>query len=187
MPAGTPIRAYEWIAPPLLLIAYAVIQAIVAMKATSVQAAAFSAFAASLAVAAAVALWISGYLAYRDLELRSTERYLMTGAIALLVMGALLSVARYPLELPLLVLAGRVFADRMYRPIRALRTAMPARRWFRTAIVAAVVGVLCLLLEPLAVGLGFAPLLVPVMVGRIVGPTVFGFAFRLRPGASGLF
>ena len=74
MPAGTPIRAYEWIAPPVALIAYAVIQTIVAMNATSVQAAAFSAFAASLAVAAAVALWISGYLAYRYLELRSTER-----------------------------------------------------------------------------------------------------------------
>jgi hypothetical protein len=187
VPAGTPIRAYEWIAPPFVLIAYAVIETIVAMNATSTQATAFATFAASLAVAAAVTLWISGYIAYRDLDLRSTERYLTIVATALLVTGALLSVGRFPIELLLLVWAGRLFADRKYRPIRQLRTVMPARRWFRTAIVAAVVGILCLLLEPLAFGLGFAPLLVTVMVGRIVGPTLFGFAFRLRTGASGLF
>jgi uncharacterized membrane protein YeaQ/YmgE (transglycosylase-associated protein family) len=64
---------------------------------------------------------------------------------------------------------------------------MPGRLWLRTAVVAAVVGVICLLLLPLANGLGFVPLIVLVMLGRIVAPFVFGFAIRLRPGTSGSF
>jgi hypothetical protein len=68
-----------------------------------------------------------------------------------------------------------------------MRSALPARLWLRSAVIAAIVGVLCYLISPLAQGLGFAPLIVIVVLGRIVSPIAFGYAFRLRPGASGIF
>lgn len=64
---------------------------------------------------------------------------------------------------------------------------MPARLWLRTAIIAAIVGVICYLLLPLAAGLQLVPLVILMKIGQIVAPLVCGFAFRLRPGASGMF
>ena len=64
---------------------------------------------------------------------------------------------------------------------------MSIRRWRRVAIFAAIAGVVCLLLEPLAFDLALTPVIVLVMVGRILAPVVFGLALGFRRGAAGLF
>jgi hypothetical protein len=182
VPAGAPYRVRDWLFPPLILVAFAAIEVFAATSIRSRAEPALSIVAVSLLVVAAVALWISGYLAYRDLTPQAVERYFVTGIGSLIIAGLFLAIGWI-----LLAWAGRLSASLRFRPLRLLRTVMPARLWLRTAIIAAVVGVLCYLLLPLAVGLQIVPLVILMKVGRIVAPLVFGFAFRLRPGASGVF
>jgi hypothetical protein len=185
--AGAPIRVYEWLVPPLVLVGLAVIEIYAETSAGSRGEPVFSSIAVSLLVVAAMALWIFGYWAYRDLTPQAVERYAVTGVVSLLVAGALLSFGTVGVGWLPLVWSGRLLARKGLRPVRLVRTVMPGRLWLRTAVIAAIVGVICLLLLPLAIALGFVPLIVLVMVGRIVAPFIFGFAFRLRPGASGMF
>jgi hypothetical protein len=180
LPVGTPIRASEWIAPPFLLIGYAVVVAVLAADPDAQVSQAYALAAVPLMVASAVALWASGFLAYRNVDVRSAERYLTVAAGALFVTGALLATSRFPAGVVSLAVAGLILADRKYRPVRVLRGMVPARRWRRTAVVAAVIAVLSLVAEPLAFGLGRAPLIVLVVAGRILAPAVFGLAWGFR-------
>ena len=168
----------------MVLVGLAVIEFYAAKSAGSRGAPTFSIIAICLLVVAAVALWILGNRAYRDPTARTVERYVLTGVVSLFMTGVFLSgnIAWIPL-----VWSGRLLAGRGLRPVRLVRTVMPNRLWLRTAVMAAIVGVCCLLLLPLAVGLGLVPLVMFMIAGRIVAPFVFGFAFRLRPGASGMF
>lgn len=187
-PAGAPIRIYEWLVPPLVPIGLAVIEIFAATSARSHGEPAFSIVAVPLLVAAALALWTFGYWAYRDLTSRAVERYAAMGVVSLFVTGALLSFGTLGIGWLPLVWSGRLLAARRgLAPVRLVRAGTPRRLWLRTAVIAAIVAASCLLLLPLANGLGLVPLIVLVMLGRIVAPFVFGFAFRLRPGASGIF
>lgn len=185
LPAGTPTRVYEWVLPPLLLVGLAALEVWAALSAGSHGAPLFSALAVSVCIVAAGTLSVFGYRAYRALTAETAEQYLIVGTAALLVSGALLSLGFYG-WIPLMQ-AGRLAADRSWRPLRLLRTIMPRRRWRRVAILAVVVGIACLFLLPIARLLDSPPLIALAIAGRIAGPLIFGYAFRLRPGASGLF
>jgi hypothetical protein len=187
VPAGTPVRVSEWLVPPMILVGLAVIEIFAVTNAGSRGVSAFSIVVLSLLFVVAAALWIFGYRAYRDLTEEAVDRYVLAGVGSLFVTGILLSFGTIAFGWIPLVWSGRLLARRGFRPVRLVRSVMPSRLWLRTAVIVAVVGVICLLLMPLAVALGFVPLIVLVMVGRIVAPFVFGFAFRLRPGASGMF
>jgi hypothetical protein len=65
VPTAVPIRIYEWLVAPLALIGLAVIEIVAATSAGWRGEPAFSIIAVSLLVAAALALWIFGYRAYR--------------------------------------------------------------------------------------------------------------------------
>ncbi|WP_426515780.1 hypothetical protein ACPPVQ_14390 [Diaminobutyricibacter sp. McL0618] len=182
VPAGVPYRVRDWLFPPLILVAFAAIEAFGAINIGSRAEPASSVVAVSLLILAAVGLWIFGYLAYRDLTPQAVERYFVTGIVSLIIAGLLLAIGWL-----LLLWAGRLSASLRFRPLRLLRTVMPARLWLRTAIIAAIVGVICYLLLPLAAGLQLVPLVILMKIGQIVAPLVCGFAFRLRPGASGMF
>jgi hypothetical protein len=189
VPTGAPIQVYEWLVPPMVLVGLAVIEiyapTIAGRRATPTPA--FSILAASVLIVAAAELWTFGYRAYRDLTAQAVERYVVTGVSSLFVTGVLLSFGTFGLGWVVLVAAGRLLASRRLRPVRLVRIVMPARLWLRTATIAAIVSVICLFLTPLALGLGFVPLVLLVMVGRNVAPFVFGFASRLQRSASGVF
>jgi hypothetical protein len=184
VPAGAPLRAFDWLFPPVVLVGLAVIEFYAAMNTGSRGAPVFSIVAISLLVIAAVALWILGYRAYQEPTARTVEQYVLTAVVSLVMTGVFLSaiIAWIPL-----VWSGRLLAGRGLRPVRLVRTIMPNRLWLRTAVIAAIIGVCCLLLQPLASGLGMVPLVIFMNAGRILAPFVFGFAFRLRPRASGVF
>jgi hypothetical protein len=91
VPPGAPIRMYEWLVPPLVLIGLAVIEIFAPTSVGSRSLPGFSIVAASLLIIAAASLWIFGYCAYRDLTVQTVERYVVAGVIALFVTGALLS------------------------------------------------------------------------------------------------
>ena len=144
--------------------------------------------AVSLLLLAAGALWFFGYRAYRDLTPIAVDRYAFTGIVSLFVIGALLSYGTVVGTGWLLLLwSGQLLAGRRFLPVRLTKTLLPARLWTRTTVIAAIVGVLCVLLMPVAIDLGLVPLVVLVLAGRIVAPFVFGFALRLRPGSSRIF
>jgi hypothetical protein len=185
LPAGTPIRVREWVIPPLFLLGLAAIETWAALSAGSRGLPLFSAFAVSICIVAAGVLTIFGYHAYRDLTARAAEQYLRVGMASLFLAGALMSLGY--VGWILLALVGRMAADRTWRPLRLLRTIMPRRRWQSVAIIAATVAVIGLFLLPVARILDSIPLITLAITGRIVGPLVFGFATRLRPGATGLF
>ena len=187
VPAGAPIRVTTWFVPPMVLVGLAVVEIFAVTNGRSHGVSAFSVVGVCLLFVAAVALWIFGYRAYRDLTAEAVDRYLLAGVVSLFVTGTLFSFGTIAIGWILLVWSGRLLARRGLRPVRLVRSVMPSRLWLRTAVIAAVVGVICLLLLPLAVALGSVPLIVLIMVGRVVAPFVFGFAFRLRPGASGIF
>lgn len=187
VPAGAPIRVYEWLTPPLLLVGLAAVEVFESPRNGPHAVTPFGVTAAILLVVSALALWTYGYRAFRDLTPRSVERYASVWTLCLFVAGVLMSFALSPVEFFPLVFAGSLASERQFRLIRLARIVMPRRLWLRTAVISAIVGALCILLQPLAFGLGFVPLVVIVMVGRIVGPLLFGFAFRLRPRASGPF
>ncbi|MFF1572604.1 hypothetical protein ACFVWR_07650 [Leifsonia sp. NPDC058292] len=187
VPAGAPIRVSEWLTPPLNLVGLAAIQVYAVTSAGSRGISALSIAEASLLSLTAIALWIFGYRAYRDLTAQAVERYVLTWVVSLFVVGALLSFATSGFGWVALAWSGNLLARRQFRSVKAVRRVMSGRLRLRTVVVAAIVGVACLLLLPVAVGLGFVPLVVLVVAGRIIAPFVFGFAFRLRPGASGIF
>lgn len=184
-PAGAPIRVREWVLPPFILVALAVVEAVYAARPGlhSVPALAFGAVA--LPAATAVALWVFGYLAYRDITPRSVMRLQMMTVVALIVLGTMLAFGTLAIGVLALIGAGKVLTTVRLRPIRLVRALLPARLWYRTAIIAAVVGFVGLLIQPLAFGLDSAPLIVLAVVGRVVAPIVFGFAFWPRPREAG--
>lgn len=185
VPAGAPIRMYEWLTPPLLALGLGLFLAFIPITRSRDVPPPFSIVAVAVLSAAALALWIFGYLAYRDLTEHAVDHYFMAIAISVFAAGVLLSFGNTGWLL--LVAAGHLAAGRKPRPIRLVRTIMPRRRWRRTAVIAAIVAAVCLLLSPLAYGLGFAPLVILVVVGRVVAPVVFGFALRSRVDAAGIF
>lgn len=179
MPPGAPVRVYEWLVPPAALIVLAALEWFAPRRPSSHAAPVFSFLAVTLLVAAGITLWIAGYRAYRDLTARAVERYRLTGAISLGVLGVLLSVGTAAVGLLPLFFVGRLLAESRLRPIRLLRTVLPRRRWRHVAVVAALVGVVTLVLQPVASGLGSLPLVVVVDAVRIMAPVVAGFALRL--------
>ncbi|MGO4534403.1 hypothetical protein [Leifsonia sp. 2MCAF36] len=185
IPAGAPIRISDWLAPPVAVLLGVVLEVFIAVNAWSRGTPVFAMIGAGLLAVAAVVLGIFGYRAYRDLTPRAVEQYSTVIVIGLLVVGAVLSPSY--VGILLLASAGRLATAQRWRPLRLLRTLMPRRLWLRTAGVAAIAGVICILLLPLAQGLDLVPLITLSIAGRIVAPLVFGFAFRLRPGASGIF
>jgi hypothetical protein len=142
----------------------------------------FSFIAAVVLVAAAIGLWIYGYRAYRDLTQRAVEGYVAVGVMSLVVTGVVLSFGLLAL-LPL-IWAGYLSGTMPYPLFSRVRARLQGRLWLRTAVIAAVVTVVCVLLQPLAAGLDSLPLIVVVTVGRLVAPFVFGFAFRIRHGGA---
>ena len=177
LPAGAPFRVAHWLIPPFALLMLAGIEIAAAVGAGSLQPPAWSITAALASVAAAVAVWIAGYLAHHDLTQEAVDRYAVTKAIALLVAGLVLSTGVFGI-VPL-AWAGHRTADLRRRRSGRAPAVASARLWRRTAVIAAVVGLVCALLTPLALGLASAPLIGAVTIGRIILPFVFGFAFRL--------
>lgn len=177
MPTGAPFRVGHWLVPPFALVALAGFEIAAAVVPGSLRPPAWSIVAALASVAAAAALWIAGYLAYRDFTQRAVDRYEVTKAIALLVAGLALSAG--VLGIIPLAWAGHRTADLRRRRFGRAGAMASARIWRRTAVIAAVVGLVCDLLTPLALGLASVPLIGAVTIGRIVFPFVSGYAFRL--------
>ena len=182
VPLSAPIRMYEWLTPPLFLVGLAAIELFAALGARSSGAPVFSVAAVSVSIIAAVALWIFGYRAYRDLTARAVQSYFVVAIASLFTAGVLLNIGWI-----LLFFAGRLTVERRFRRARLLGVMMPRRLWRRTAIVAAIVGVVCLFLSPLVHGLDLVPLIPVVWAGRVVAPFVLGLAWRLQSGPTARF
>jgi hypothetical protein len=177
VPAGAPIKVYQWLLPPIILVALAVIETYVASTEEPRRVAMFHVVAAVLLFASAIALWILGYRAYRDLTQTAVNRYRAIGVISLLV-AAFGLLFGFLAPVPLIV-AGYLSALLPWARVTRVRALLPTRGWLRVLVGAAAVAVVCVLLVPLAVGLGSIPLIVIVTAGRILAPFVVGFAFRL--------
>ncbi|MBS1898266.1 MAG: hypothetical protein JSS88_13030 [Actinobacteria bacterium] len=175
---GAPVSVRKRVGRPLLVLAAAAVVLFGGWEAAAAQFAPASVVAAAVLVSAAVVLAAFGELAYRDLTSGAIDRYVLAWAGSLFACGVALSfgvIGWIPLAGAGWVLAGQRFA-----PVRRIRRAMPHRRWRTTVTASAATGVVCILLLPLAVGLGSLPLIVIVMAGRIVAPLFFGFALRCR-------
>ena len=137
VPASAPIRMYEWLTPPLFLIGLAAIEIFAALNAGPSGAPVFSVVTVSALVTAAVAVWIFGYRAYRDLTARAVQSYFVVATASLFTAGVLLSLGT--IGWILLFFAGRLTVERRFRRATLLGVMMPRGLWRRTAIVAAIV------------------------------------------------
>lgn len=175
---GGPVYLRDVLARPMVLLGLAAAEIYAGMDQWILGSVPSSVVAASILVVAAVALLIVGYLAYRDSSPRAVDRYVVTSAISLFACGAVLSfgvVGCIPL-----FWSGLLAADGRFALVRVVRRTVPDRLRAITVVTASIIGVGCMLLLPLAIGLGSLPFIVLVMAGRILAPFVLGFAVRLR-------
>jgi len=179
--SGGPVYIREVLARPLAILVLAAVELFFpGVSAGTVGPVRVSVIAGSILIVVAGALLLVGYAAYRDLSPRAVDRYVVASALSLFVCGVVLSSGVVG-WLPLLW-AGQLLADSRFAMVRRVREAVPERLWTRTAHAAGITGVACMLLLPLAVGLGSPPLVVIVMAGRILAPVVLGVAWRIRRG-----
>lgn len=179
---GAPVRIRQWLVPPVAVLGLAAIEFSTGTIAQAWGLSALSIAVVAILALAAAACVIFGYLAYRDLSPHAVHRYAMTSVLSLFAIGVLLSAG--VLGWVVLLWAGRQLGNSTLAGVGPMQSRMPDHLRTRTTVVAAVVGVTCLFLLPLVVGLGSLPLVTLVMVGRIVAPFVFGFAFRSQPRTS---
>lgn len=179
--AGGPIYIREVLGRPLTVLVVAAVEFFTGVTPGVVGPIRISVIAGSILIVAAGALLIAGYAAYRDLSSHAVDRYVMMSVISLFVCGVVLSSSIVG-WLPLLW-AGWLLGDSRFAIVRRVYWAVPQRLWTRTASTAGIAGVACMLLLPLAVGLGSTPLVVIVMAGRIFTPIVLGVTWRIWRGS----
>ncbi|MBS1675737.1 MAG: hypothetical protein JSS74_17445 [Actinobacteria bacterium] len=180
--AGGPVYVRHVLGRPLAVLVVAAVAFFTGAVPGVVGSVRTSVIAGSVLIAAAGVLLIAGYVAYRDLSSHSVDRYVMVSAISLFLCGVALSSSRVG-WLPLLW-AGWLLGDSRFAAVRRVYFAVPERMWTRTALTAGITGIACMLLLPLAVGLGSSPLVAIMMAGRILAPLILGVTWRIRRGVD---
>ena len=171
-----PVRVRQWLRGPLMVLGLGAVEISLDAHGTGGWPSGSATAVTTVLLVVAAALLVVGYLAYRDVSAPSVKRFLVVSSVAMSVCGIVLSYG--VTGWIFLAWSGWRLVDCQLGALRRVAQAITQGCWRRIRLAAAVIGIACLLLLPLALGLESFVFVTLVMAGRILAPFVFGFALR---------